>query len=152
MVATMSGHDDVVRFEGLHCTMEIRRPCPGLVVLAISGHDIGELGAGPFDELEADVGRGAPVELFIDARSTRGASMGVSNDWAQWLRRHRAHFRGITMLTGSRFIHMTAEFVRRFNDMGELMRITTDHDAFDEALREAQRQSQPRPATTEGHD
>lgn len=130
--------DDVVRFEGLHCTMEIRRPRRGLVLLGISGLDTGELGRAPFEELEADVGPGRSVELFIDARHTRAASVQVSNDWALWLRRHQASFRRITMLTGSRYIRMTASFVRRFNEMGDLMRITTDDAAFDDALRHAE--------------
>jgi hypothetical protein len=41
------------------------------------------------------------------------------------------------MLTGSRFIHMTAEIVRRFSSLDGLMRITTDPAAFDAALLEA---------------
>ena len=41
------------------------------------------------------------------------------------------------MLTGSRFIRLTADFVRRFADLGELMRIYTDPAVFDGALSNA---------------
>ena len=40
--------------------------------------------------------------------------MAVSGDWAHWLKAHDPVLASITMLTGSRFIQMTAEFVRRF--------------------------------------
>jgi hypothetical protein len=87
-------------------------------------------------ELSKDLAEGRPVELFIDAREVRGASIEVSGEWAQWLGKHRSHFRHITMLTGSRFIQLTANFVRRFADLGEVMRIYTDPAAFYAALAE----------------
>lgn len=33
-----------VRFEGIHCTIETKRPARGLVVVSLSGTDAGELG------------------------------------------------------------------------------------------------------------
>jgi phage regulator Rha-like protein len=41
------------------------------------------------------------------------------------------------MLTGSRFIQMTAEFVRRFAALEGIMRICTEPSAFDTALAQA---------------
>jgi len=41
------------------------------------------------------------------------------------------------MLTGSRFIRLTADFVRRFAELGDAMRIYTDPAAFDGALSNA---------------
>ena len=37
------------------------------------------------------------------------------------------------MLTGSRLIRITADFVRRFAGLNEIMRIYTDPAAFDES-------------------
>ncbi len=76
----------------------------------------------------------APFTLFIDARRTQGASVDVSNVWAQWLRRHRDRLQRIHMLTGSRFVQLTADFVRRFAELGDAMLIYTDVDAFTETL------------------
>jgi len=121
------------RFEGVHCTMAVERPAPGLVVLRIAGSDVGEFGDAPFLEPAPDVSGPAPSELFVDARDTRGASVDVSNDWAQWLRAHKAGLRRVHMLTGSRFVQLTADFVRRFAEL-EMMRVYTDPAAFDEAL------------------
>jgi hypothetical protein len=43
------------------------------------------------------------------------------------------------MLTGSRFVQLTADFVRRFAELGDAMLIYTDGVAFDEALASATR-------------
>lgn len=121
------------RFDGVHCAITIRRPAPGVLVIAITGTDTGELGDAPFRALAADLAA-APIDLFIDARATRGASMHVSRDWAVWLGHHRDRFRAINMLTASRFVQLTADFVRTFAQLGELMRLYTDAAAFDAAL------------------
>jgi len=122
-----------VRFEGVHCTMAVRRPSAGVVVLVIEGSDAGELGDAPFRELDKDLSGPAPVELFVDARGTKGATVDVSNEWAQWLRAHRAQLKGLHMLTGTRYVQLTADLVRRFAEL-EMMRVYTDPAAFDEAL------------------
>lgn len=77
---------------------------------------------------------GRKIELFIDARGGRSASLDVSSDWARWLGKNRASFRHVSMLTGSRFVRLSAAFVRKFADLGDLMRIYTDAAAFEGAL------------------
>jgi len=114
--------------------MAIASPAVGVVVLTIEGHDVGAFGAAPRSDLERYLQPGEPVELFIDARRTHGASIDVSSAWAQWLGKHRADFRRISMLTGSRFIQITAGFVRSFSGLEDIMRIYTDASAFDSAL------------------
>lgn len=122
-----------VTLEGITSTFTIDRPAPNVVVLVIEGRDAGEHGDHPFHELEKHLGQG-PLQLFIDARSTRGAIMEVSNKWALWLRGHRAELECIHMLTGSSFVRLTADFVKRWADLGDLMRIYTDPGPFDEEL------------------
>jgi hypothetical protein len=121
-------------FEGRHSTITIGRPVPHVVLVTISGRDAGEHGNGPLVALDDEL-RSGPYALFVDARRTLGASVDVSNIWAQWLRAHRDHLLCIHMLTGSKFIQLTADFVRRFAELGDTMRIYTDGTAFDEALR-----------------
>ena len=106
----------------------------GVVVVRLIGWDAGEFGDVPMKELAKDLAKSGLIELFIDARAVKGASIEVSGEWAQWLAKNRARFKHISMLTGSRFIQLTANFVRRFADLGELMRIYTDPVAFDAAL------------------
>ncbi|HVZ36615.1 MAG TPA: hypothetical protein VG963_29500, partial [Polyangiaceae bacterium] len=45
-------------FEGRHSQLEVRRPKPGVVVLTISGSDVGEHGPAPFRELDQDLAAG----------------------------------------------------------------------------------------------
>ena len=123
----------IVQFAGVHCTLSVR-DYSGVVVMSISGTDIGEFGDAPMLELAKCVDGAGPVELFIDARDVRGASIEVSGEWAEWLRAHKAHLRGINMLTGSRFVEVTADFVRRFAGLQGTMRIYTETAAFDAAL------------------
>lgn len=123
-------------FEGRHSTIAIARPVPHVVVLTISGRDAGEHGNGPQRALDEELLAG-PYTLFIDARRTLGASVDVSNIWAQWLRGRRDQLERVHMLTGSKFVQLTADFVRRFAELGDAMLIYTDGAAFDEALRAA---------------
>ena len=123
-----------IRYDGVHCAIAIERRSAKVLVLRISGTDVGEFGDAPMQALEQSLSDAAPVHLFIDARDTRGASIDVSGDWARWLGAHRNQLREIDMLTGSRFIEMTAEFVRRFADLQGKMRIYTDPSALDSAL------------------
>ena len=113
--------------------LTIQRPARGVVVVTISGTDVGEHGDAPFAELVKDVDSG-PFELFVDARQSRAVALDVSGSWARWLRSQRASLRRVNMLTGSRFVALTASFVRDFAELGDLMRIYSDPAAFDEAL------------------
>lgn len=126
-----------IHYEGVHCSLAITQLASEVVVLKISGSDVGEFGDAPLLALDGWLAGAAPVELFIDARNVRGASIDVSGEWAIWLGRHKANLRAITMLMGSPFIHITAEFVRRFADLEGIMRICTEPDVFEAALHAA---------------
>ena len=121
-------------FRSDHCVLTIRRPAPRVVLVAFEGNDVGQFGDEPFKVLAAHLKEAAPLELFIDARGGVAASLDVSGDWARWLGAHKRDLRHVSMLTGSRFIQLSATFVRKFADMGELMRIYTDPAAFEGAL------------------
>jgi hypothetical protein len=135
MLARMGAPQSVdFRYSGVHCEFVIRRPSRGVVVLRITGTDVGELADAPMQGLDRCLEGGEPVHFFIDARDTRGASIEVSAEWAVWLSARKSHFRRISMLVGSRFIEVTADFVRRFAALEGVMRIYTDPAAFDEEL------------------
>jgi hypothetical protein len=123
-----------VEHEGIHCSLMIKRPAPGIAIVVLSGTDVGEFADFPMRELAKDLARFGSIELFIDARAARGASVHVSSEWALWMRTHRMQLRHISMLTGSRYVHVTADFVRRFSGLVDRMKIFTDQSAFDENL------------------
>jgi hypothetical protein len=121
-------------FEGVHCWVKIRPLAERVVLIAIGGRDVGEHGEQPMEAVAALLPAAHKVELFIDARDALGPSTDVSAAWAQWLARRRDSFSEINMLTGSRFVQLTAGFVRKFADLNETMRIYTDPTAFETAL------------------
>ena len=129
----------LIRFEGVHCTIVLERAADSVIVLRISGTDTGELGDAPMQALHEWLGSCGPVKLFIDARAVRGASIDVSSEWASWLNEHRSQLQSITMLTGSKFIQITAEFVRRFADLHGVMWVCTEPAVFDLAIEQARR-------------
>ena len=125
--------DGSTTFLGEHSTLEVRRPSGNVVLVTLSGNDVGEFGSAPLVEITPDVKRG-PVHLFIDARRGHTASLEVSHEWAEWMKQHRDALESVTMLTGSKFIQLTATFVRSFAELGDKMRIYTSADAFDDEL------------------
>ena len=123
--------------------MEIRRAARRVVVVTISGSDVGEFGDAPFRALADDLAREDRIDLFINSRNVRGASIEVSCDWARWLGKHRDRLHLITMLIGSRYIDITANFVRRFAQLEGSMRLTDKPSIFEDALRRSLGESRP---------
>jgi hypothetical protein len=128
-----------IRYEGIHCDLMIERRANGVIVLRISGTDVGEFGKAPMKTLNDWIDKSGKVDFFIDAREVRGASISVSGEWASWLNAHKEVLRTVTMIPGSRFVQMTAEFVRRFASLESVMKIYREPAAFDQALAEALR-------------
>lgn len=133
-LALMTAHRNYVKFDGINCTLVLRRPRPGLVVAVFNGPDVGEYGDAPFQELANDLERHGQIDLFVDGRDTFAASMDVSGQWAAWMRKHKDQIRRLDLLCGSRFLQFTAEFVRKFSGFEDRMRIYTEADAFEKEL------------------
>jgi hypothetical protein len=123
-----------VDHEGIHVGLTIRRPAPGVAVIVIRGTDVGEFGDYAMRELDKDLAQFGSLALFIDARAVKSASIEVSSEWALWMSRHRERLTRIAMLTGSRYIQITASFVRRFAGLVDQMQLFTDAAAFDQEL------------------
>ena len=126
-----------IQYDGVHCNLLIQQFPRSVVVLKITGSDVGEFGEAPMKALSSWIDGSDSIEFFIDAREVRGASIDVSGEWARWLIAHKDRLRTVTMLTGSRFVQLTAEFVRRFAALEGIMRICTEPAVFDNALAEA---------------
>ena len=120
-----------VRYEGVSCTLTIKRLRPGTVLLVFKGRDVGEFGDAPFQELAGDLEQRGMLTMFVDGRDTLAASLDVSGEWAAWLRENREKINRLDILVGSKFLHFTAEFVRRFSSFEDRMRVYTDAEAFD---------------------
>lgn len=126
-------------FEGAHCAVGLEQLSANLILMRLKGTDTGELRDAPMKTLDEWISAASNVEFFIDARNVRGASIDVSSDWAAWFTANRDRFKSITMLTGNKFIQITAEFVRRFAGLNGIMWVCTEPHVFDLALEQAQR-------------
>lgn len=124
-------------FEGAHCTLALSRPAAGVVLIVLKGSDVGEFGDAPFRELDTDLAAGLPIEIFVDARAVPAASIDVTGSWAQWMMANRDRIQRFNIVCRSRFIEVTAKFVRQFTEFGPRMRIYTDTEGFDAALQAA---------------
>ena len=125
-----------VTWEGLHCSLTVRRPLEGVAVLIFRGTDVGEFGDRPFLAIERHLADGLPIELWIDARGTSAASIDVSSGWAAWFKAHRKQLHRVTVLCGSDLLAVTVTFAARFSEMRRL-RIYRDPAQFDRALASA---------------
>ena len=122
------------RFEGIHCLLRVQQFPGGMILLRISGSDVGEFGDAPLLDLDRRLAGGDLIDLFVDAREVRGASIAVSAEWARWLGANKSRLRRVHMLTGSRYVQVTADFVRRFADLQAIMQVYTDEKIFDTTL------------------
>jgi len=107
------------------------------VLIVLKGSDVGEFGDAPFRELGTDLAAGLPIEIFVDARAVPAASIDVTGSWAQWMMANRDRIQRFNIVCRSRFIEVTAKFVRQFTEFGPRMRIYTDAEGFDAALQAA---------------
>ncbi len=128
-----------VNFDGAHCSVVLEQLSESVILMKLSGTDTGELRDRPMKALDEWLAHSTPIDFFIDARDVRGASIDVSSDWAAWFTANRERFRSITMLTGNKFVQITAEFVRRFAGLNGIMWVCTEPNVFDLSLDQAQR-------------
>ena len=105
------------------------------MLVAYSGHDVGEFRDAPFRELDRCLQQSSLVHLFVDGRANHGATVDVSSEWARWLAENRDRLASMNLLSGSRVIQMTANFVKRFAALGEKMKMNTDPEPFERTLR-----------------
>jgi hypothetical protein len=130
----MARQEASAKFEAKDCTVTIAKVREGRVLVTLEGRDRGELGREPFAELEKSFSAEYGLTLFIDLEAAVGASLDVSGSWAVWLRANRQNLEQVHMLTGSYFVELSAQTVKRFSDLGEKVRLYTDRGAFEAAL------------------
>jgi hypothetical protein len=129
--------DGSVRLSSTRCTYTYRRLRPGVVFIRFSGDDKGEFGEAPRDELREDLSRYAPVELFFEMDESTGANLPVQEAWTDWFNSNRSRLKNVSVLTRSKYMHVSAEMVKLFSRTGELIRVYLDPEPFLEALQRA---------------
>lgn len=117
------------------CTFVYRRPRWGVLIVTINGHDVGQFGTAPLDEIVAAMHRERPLELYIDAREAFGADPSISEDWTRFFITNRSNLRQVHILVGSKFIYLTVAIAQHRSHTDDLIQVYTDPAAFEARLR-----------------
>jgi hypothetical protein len=116
------------------CTFVYRRSRPGVLVVAISGHDNGQFGTATLDEIAAALHREPPLELFVDAREAVGVATSVSDDWTRFFSTHRRDLARVHVLVGSKTVHLTVAIAQHLSRTGSLIQIYSDPEIYESRL------------------
>ncbi|OJT19039.1 hypothetical protein BO221_36605 [Archangium sp. Cb G35] len=126
-----------VRLSSERCSYTYRRLRPGVVFIRLVGDDKGEFGDAPRDELREDLSRYAPVELFFEMDESTGANLPVQEAWTEWFSTWRPALKSVSILTRSKYMHVSVEIAKLFSRTGELIRVYLDPEPFHEAIQRA---------------
>jgi hypothetical protein len=135
--------DGSIQLKGERCAFVYTRPRPGVLRITISGHDTGELGLAPLEEVIGEILRQERIALFVDTRQAFGPTALVRRDWTELFRQHQASLARVVILATSAPLQEAASLARRLSNTGELVEIYAEPERFDAALTEATRAAQP---------
>lgn len=110
------------------------RPRAGVLVVTIKGYDKGQFGVAPLDEIASVLRTSAPVQLFIDARDTVGATVRVSEDWTRFILLHREALTRVHVLAGSKAVELTVAIARHLSRTDKLIQLYSDPTIFEAQL------------------
>jgi hypothetical protein len=105
---------------------------PGALRVTFSGDDIGQFGSAALDELRMDLLRHTPLELFIDAADALTVSVELTNEWTRFFAASRAQLTRVSVLTGSKFFHLSVAISQHLSQTGNLIQIYTDRALFED--------------------
>ena len=127
-----------VRLASGPCSFTYRRQKPGVLLLKISGDDIGQFGSATLDELNAEFDRFGAMNLFVDTQDAVGPATEVMESWTAYFAANRKKFKRIVVLIlpESKLLHLTVSIVQHLSGIGRLLQIFSDPDRFFAALRQ----------------
>ena len=110
-----------------------RRLRPGTLLVTIGGQDNGQFGTAALDEIRMEITRQGTLELLIDASEAVLVTTDVSQEWTRFFSLNRQQLRRVSVLTGSRLIHLTVAISQHLSQTGNLIQIYSDRALFDAA-------------------
>ncbi|HEY0063825.1 MAG TPA: hypothetical protein VGC21_17035 [Telluria sp.] len=108
-----------------------RRVRPGTLLVRISGQDSGQFGHAALDEIRMEITRQGTLELLIDASEAVLVTTEVSQEWTRFFSLNRQQLRRVSVLTGSRLMHLTVAIAQHLSQTGNLIQIYSDRELFD---------------------
>jgi hypothetical protein len=130
-----------VRLSAKDCEFTFSRPRPGILLVAVAGHDAGQFGTSTLDEITNALRRERPLELFIDTRRTVSVSTRVREEWTRFFTSNSAQLTAVHVLTSSKIIHLAVAVAQLFSNTGNLIRLYSKPEAFEARLQDAQARS-----------
>lgn len=104
------------------------------LLVTVVGSDEGQFGSTCLDELRLAMMPSGPIELLIDAEQVLNVSVDVSKQWTAFFSEARTQLKRVHVLTGSRYMHLTVGIAQHLSHTGNLIRIHTDRNGFDDAI------------------
>jgi hypothetical protein len=132
--------DGSVKLSGDGCVFRYQRPRPGIMVVRISGDDVGQFGAATMDEVAKEFDHvQAPIELFIDATEAVGPVTKVMEAWAAWFETHHKRLKHVDILIPpeAKVLQLTVAIARHLSRTGDLISIHLDSTNFHSAVNQA---------------
>ena len=114
--------------------MHISKPRSGAVLVRISGYDTGQFGDAPFEAIRGAIAESGPIELFCDLRAAGGAKTDVREAWTRCFNENRPGLRRVVILVESKFVQTAVEVAKLFSRTGDLITVSTDAGAFEQAV------------------
>ena len=110
---------------------------PGVLRMTFAGDDVGQFGPAAVDEVRKELQRCSPLELFVDAADAVTVSVEVTNEWTHFFATSRAQLKRVSVLTGSKFFHLSVAISQHLSQTGNLIQIYTDRELFEDYVRRA---------------
>jgi hypothetical protein len=110
------------------------RSKPGILFIAITGHDSGDFGSATLDEITQVLNRDRPITLFVDTRDAISVAPNVRADWTRYFSSNRAQFLAVHVLTSSKAVHLSVAVAQHFSDTGNLIRLYSKPEVFEAKL------------------
>lgn len=128
---------DEVRLSAPEAEFLFSRPSARVLLVRISGHDVGQFGSVALDEIAAAISRSRPIEVFVDARDATGVSPRVREEWTQFISANRTNLTAVHVLTSSRIVHLAIAVAQLFSRTGNLIRLYSTPAVFQAELQRA---------------
>jgi hypothetical protein len=114
-----------------------RRPRPGVLLIAISGRDVGQFGEIPFEEMEAEAARFGPLAIYLDTSGAEVAGAEVVTRWTGWLRQLPVWVRSLDILHGGETTGLNVAIAAHLARRPGRLTAHDDRERFVRAVRQA---------------
>ena len=104
------------------------------MLVRIAGYDTGTFGDAPFEAIRGAIAESGPIELFCDLRVAEGAKTDVREAWTRCFHENRSMLRRVVILVESKFVQTAVEVAKLFSRTGDLITVSTDAGAFEQAV------------------